>query len=153
MDEPETDAIKTSGDNPHDYLTANEYHERMNSLQEDGLLELIKEATAESQEQRYTDPVENYMAYTAKPVHVSVLFGAMALLLIVGQLYIPVLNEYLGNPLEFPGWVRLCMLLAGGYCAFIGWPYRKQTNMSDAEQDARSAAKADFQARHSRWRR
>jgi hypothetical protein len=157
MDELRADTSKESSgspahDDPSEYPSVNELHERANSLEEDGLLELIENATIESQDLSYTDSADNYLYYQAKPLHVILFFSTLALLLIVGQLYIPVLNEFLGEPLEYPGWIRLCMLILGGYCIFMAWPYRKQINMDDAELAARASSIAEFQAKCNRWR-
>ncbi len=159
MDELRAGTSKESSDSPvhddepSDNVSVNALHERAHTLEEGGLPDLTEIATVESQDLSYTDSAENYFYYVAKPPHVIVLFSGLALMLIVGQLYIPMLNGLLGQPLMYPGWIRLCMLLLGGYCVFMAWPYRKQINMDETEKAERTAAKADFHAKCNRWRR
>jgi hypothetical protein len=91
-------------------------------IEESGYLGVVARATAEAHEDRYTNPGERYWQYRAKPVRISLVFGAFAVLLIVGQLWLEDLAQALGGPLPYIGWWRLLAFIAGAYCAFIAWP-------------------------------
>lgn len=99
-----------------------EAHKREFEIEESGYLGVIERVTGDAQEDRYSDSEERYWRYRAKPVWISVVFGTLAVLLIVGQLWLGDLNEALGNPLPYIGWWRLGLFLLGSYCAFIAWP-------------------------------
>jgi hypothetical protein len=103
-------------------LGPNEAHRRRVDFAEQGL-QRIEEVIRDSREARYTDPEEKYWRYRAKPVWVSVVFGALAVLLITGQLWLGDLNAMLGGPLQYVGWWRVGVFFVGGYCAFIAWPH------------------------------
>lgn len=111
------------GEKSSPFLGLNEAHERECSLEEGGYLQLIADATAKGKEARFTDPEENYWRYEAKPPWVSIVFGAIALTLIVGQMWMEGWNKALGNPIPMIGWWRFCVFVTGGYFAFVAWPH------------------------------
>jgi len=104
-------------------LRINEAHWRRVNLQEEGYLQLVAEATSRSKEARYTDPEENFWHYRSKPRWVTATYGLLAVLFIIGQLWLEELNVALGEPLTYIGLWRFGVFLLGGYCAFIAWPY------------------------------
>jgi len=107
---------------PPGSLSANEAHQREANLEESGILRLIEDTTRESREARFIDPEEKYWHYRAKPLGVTIVFGALAALLIIGQFWVPQVGAALGGAATGFGWLRFIMFVLGAYCAFVAWP-------------------------------
>jgi len=104
-------------------LGLNEAHRKVNDLQESGYLRLAARTAVESQDELYVDPEKGFWRYRTRPRWVTIVYGMLAAVLIIGQLWLEDLNKVLGDPLPYIGWWRFCVFVLGGYCAFIAWPY------------------------------
>jgi hypothetical protein len=104
-------------------LGLNEAHRRRNDLQESEYLRLAARTAAESQDELYVDPEKGFWRYRVKPRWVTIVYGLLAAVLIIGQLWLEELNEALGDPLPYIGLWRFGVFVLGGFCAFIAWPY------------------------------
>lgn len=108
--------------------------ERGAQLQESGFLKLIEGATRESDEARYTDPESRHWRYRARPLGVTIVFGGLAALLIVGQNWLPEVSAALGGPAVGLGWLRFALFVVGAYCAFMAWPSYRPAYGRDGER-------------------
>lgn len=114
-----------------------------------------KKIYAEAKEARFTESESEYYKYKARPLWQTGLFGTLAVALIVGQIFMPEINEALGEPLGGTadgklGITRMFMMFAGAYCAFIAWPKYKLRGQSDAEATAMAKSKEDFRRKFRR---
>jgi hypothetical protein len=135
---PERREPKHTGESTPDWqpppgaLGANQAHQRETNLEESGILQLIEDTTRESREARYTDPEVTHWRYRARPLGVTITFGALAVLLIVGQHWLPEVGAALGGAATGFGWLRFAMFVVGAYCAFMAWPdYRSVFDKPD----------------------
>ena len=107
---------------PAGSLGANQAHQREANLAESGFLQLVEGTPRAPREVRDTDPAEEHWRYRARPLGVTVVFGALAALLIIGQHWLPQVGAALGGAAVGFGWLRFILFVAGAYCAFMAWP-------------------------------
>ena len=86
-----------------------------------------------------------YWRYEARPRWRWLVFGALGIALLFGQVLLPRLDDLLGGPLTggIP-YLRLFSMLAGAYCIFYAWPRYRHHGISDEEEEQRRKMKAEF---------
>ena len=110
---------------------------------------------AAAKEARFSESESDYYNYKPRPLWQIGLFGVSALALFAGQWFMPEINEALGDPFGWSiagklGIIRMLMMFAGAFCAFMAWPKYQHVNHSDEETAALAKYKADFRRKFGR---
>ncbi len=128
-------------------LDLGEMHEYVNA-QEERYWQAMERAFANQDEARFTEDEDRRMHYEAKPVYVWLPGGFAAVFLFWFQHYIFLHHADWGAPFGgLDGYVRLGLLLLGGYCVFIAWPWRRLNGQTASDREAAKQLRADFHRR------
>jgi hypothetical protein len=108
--------------------------------------EMIKRAVEQTSEHLHDGMREHeYMVYEPRPLWRTVTFGTLGVLLLFGQIGMPRIDAALGGVFGAGlGYLRLAMMIAGGYCVFFAWPRYRHRGISDEEEEQRRKMKAEF---------
>lgn len=114
-----------------------------------------KKIYSEAKETRFTESESDHYKYKLRPLWQTGLFGMLALAFLVGQWFLPEVNEALGEPLGGKwdgnlGIIRMCMMFAGAFCAFIAWPKYQHKGHKDDEAIAMARSKEEFRRKFKR---
>jgi hypothetical protein len=121
------------------------------TMLEERYWETAGRAFVNNEEARFTEDEDRRLKYIAKPWYVWFSAGMAAVFLFFLQYYIYLHDEAwraLCGPLV--GFLRLGLMLLGGYCAFTAWPWRKLRAQAPQEEARLDAARGSFDDRFSK---
>jgi len=116
-----------------------------------GFFRIREEAVRSNREDSFTTSESELMEYKSRPLGQVIVFGLLAVIFFSARFWLFPLDEALGNPLgRNLGWITLCSMFVGAYCAFMAWPKYKYKGLSDEEHDERVKSREEFRKKFRR---